>query len=130
MGEKLNLLIKSIAYHDEIRLAGQFGSPPAFSALSVMARWEFAMSRGHGKIQARLLAILHAQSPRARIRGLDTVELAKRVYHRFAKFHEWPEPKHEVAVRRALASLAREGLVIRLGIRPSGRCHWRACKRP
>ena len=94
------------------------------------------MSRGHGKIQARLLAILRAHaptSPRVRARGLDTIELADRVYYGFPvpKFHKLAEPKHEVAVRRALASLAREGLVIRLGIRPGGpydlrRCHWRA----
>jgi len=101
------------------------------------------MSRGHGEIQARLLKILHAHattSPRARARGLDTIELACRVYYDYPgpKFRKLTEPKHEVAVRRALAGLVKKGLVVRVGIRPSRshgirRCHWRAgrwSKRP
>jgi hypothetical protein len=94
------------------------------------------VSRGLGRIQTKLLAILRAHavtSPRSRALGLDTIELAQRVYHHFPvpKFHKLTEAKHEVAVRRALASLARKRLVRRLGMLASGpyrirRCHWRA----
>ncbi len=90
------------------------------------------MSRGLGRIQARLLAILRA-SPHARRYGLDTIELAERAYYglQVPKFHKRTEPKHEIAVRRALAGLAKKGLVVRLEMRPSGpfsirRSHWRA----
>lgn len=90
------------------------------------------MSRGLGKIQTEVLDIL-----RTHPRGMDTIELADRVYHGFrrvSKYHKLAKPKHEVAVRRALAGLAKKGLVIRLGLRPSGRfhirrCHWRATRR-
>jgi uncharacterized ferredoxin-like protein len=98
------------------------------------------MSRGLGKIQARLLKILRAHattSPRARVRGLDTIELADRVYHGFPapRNQKLAEPKHEVAVRRALASLAKTGLVVRVGMRASRshgirRNHWRAGRWP
>ena len=89
------------------------------------------MSRGLGKIQTEVLDIL-----RTHPRGMDTIELADRVYHgfRIPKNYKLAQPKHEVAVRRALAGLAKKGLVTRLGMRPSGpfrihRCHWRATRR-
>lgn len=99
------------------------------------------MSRGHGKIQRTLLAILreHKRSAprRAAARGLDTIELASRVYYgSHYRVLRSAKPKQQVAVRRALAALAREGLVIRLDEmrRPKqscpwwarARCHWRA----
>ena len=67
------------------------------------------MSRGYGKIQWRLLAILaaHEHSPASRAdrlgRGLDTPTLALRVHGR--------EPTHSelVSIRRALAALMRAG---------------------
>ena len=79
------------------------------------------MGRGLGRIQTKLLAILRAHattSPRARTHGLDTVELAHRVYRGLPvpRFRKRVESKHEVAVRRALAGLARKGLVVRLGM--------------
>ena len=69
------------------------------------------MSRGYGKIQWRLLAILaaHERSPASRAdrlgRGLDTPTLALRIHGR--------EPTHSelVSVRRALAALTRAGEV-------------------
>ena len=69
------------------------------------------MSRGYGKIQWRLLAILaaHERSPASRAdrlgRGLDTPTLALRVHGR--------EPTHSetVSIRRALAALMRAGEV-------------------
>lgn len=69
------------------------------------------MSRGYGKIQWRLLAILaaHEHSPASRAdrlgRGLDTPTLALRVHGR--------EPTHSelVSIRRALAALMRAGEV-------------------
>jgi hypothetical protein len=98
--------------------------------------WRTEVSRGLGRIQKQLLTVLRvhaATSPRSRARGLDTIELAQRVYHHFPapKFHKLTKPRQEVAVRRALASLARKRLVRRLGMRASGpyrirRCHWRA----
>jgi hypothetical protein len=91
------------------------------------------MSRGFGKIQTRLLSILRAHAATAPRGGLDTIELADRIYYTGPppKFHKRAKPKHEVAVRRALTGLAKKRLVSRLGMRPSEpyrirRCHWRA----
>ena len=88
------------------------------------------MSRGLGRIQKQLLSILRvhaAASPRSRAPGFDTIELTRRVYYGFPvpKTYKLAEPKHEVAVRRALASLARKRLVKRLGMRASGPYHVR-----
>jgi hypothetical protein len=87
------------------------------------------MSRGHGKTQRALLAILrrHKRSPHA----LSTIELANRVYQvRQTRFFSLRSKAKEVAVRRALASLQREGLVVGLGNQGFGHEHyWRAASR-
>jgi hypothetical protein len=90
------------------------------------------MSRGLGKVQRELLVILrahqHAASPHAAANGLDTIELTSRIYFGSPRFGMLTAPKELVAVRRALASLARRELVIRLGPPLWGRryCRWRA----
>jgi hypothetical protein len=98
------------------------------------------MSRGHGKIQRKLLAILRKHKSSAPRReaaaGVDTIRLASLVYYgsHYRRFRR-AEPKQQVAVRRALTALEREGLVIRVGKRPPkkgatrlarARYHWRA----
>ena len=72
---------------------------------------ENPVSRGYGKIQWRLLAILaaHERHPASRAdrygRGLDTPTLALRVHGREATYSEM------VSIRRALAALMRAGEV-------------------
>jgi hypothetical protein len=56
--------------------------------------------------------------------GHSAIELARRVY--CPSWWRWTQPEQEVAVRRALAGLARRRLVFRLGrFHRSLRCHWR-----
>jgi hypothetical protein len=88
------------------------------------------MSRGHGKIQKALLAILRehertAMSLRDLAIGLDTITLASCVYFDNPHCSILLGAKEQVAVRRALAGLVRRGLVIRLGALDGGRCRWR-----
>lgn len=88
------------------------------------------MSRGLGKVQRELLEALqhHAQSAGSAHEaayGLSASELAGLVYFRSPRTVLTDE-KHLVAVRRALAGLARRGLVVRVG--PLGFLHRRACR--
>jgi hypothetical protein len=89
------------------------------------------MSRGLGKVQRQLLVILreHQQQadPHAAADGLDTIELTSRVYYGSPNCGWLTGPTQQVAVRRALAGLARQGLVFRLGPSLWGgpRCRWR-----
>jgi len=57
-------------------------------------------------------------SPQDAAEGLDTLELAADVYfgRGWRTFANMVAPKEQVAVRRALAGLAREVLVFRLGL--------------
>jgi hypothetical protein len=99
------------------------------------------VSRGYGIVQRKLLAILrkHGRSALAVAAGLDTITLASLVYEGpHYRALRLAEPKQQVAVRRALAALAREGLVVRLEMRrpkqhcpwwARARCHWRAAPR-
>jgi hypothetical protein len=84
------------------------------------------MSRGLGKVQRDLLVILREHdetaSPQQAAEGLDTIALAGRVHFGQASFGWMAE---QTAVRRALAGLARRGLVFRLGALGGDRCHWR-----
>jgi hypothetical protein len=85
------------------------------------------MGRGYGKLQRRLLTILwdheRTASRTSRRRGLDTLELARRVHGR--------EPKRSelVSIRRALAALMRDNAVSHLGVRYGRRHHWRRRRR-
>jgi hypothetical protein len=87
------------------------------------------MSRGLGKLQRRLLKMLHehehaAGSLAALAAGLDTVTLAARAYWGTPGWT--PEVRELVATRRALSGLMRQRLVVRLGAsRNTRRCHWR-----
>jgi hypothetical protein len=90
------------------------------------------MSRGHGIIQREVLGVLRKQkrsAPPREATGLDTITLASLVYYgsHYRVFRK-AEPKQQVAVRRALAALEREGLVIRVGERapPKKRATWLA----
>jgi hypothetical protein len=88
------------------------------------------MSRGLGKIQRELLAVLRKHQrtaePQAAATGLSTRELASRVYYGFPGWGGLTKPEQQVAVRRALAGLARSGLVLRMGAMHYGSrdCHW------
>jgi hypothetical protein len=62
------------------------------------------MSRGYGKVQTAVLAVLRRDA------GLDTLIIAARTYR-----VRQPSKAQAVAVRRALAGLTRQGLVERLG---------------
>jgi hypothetical protein len=81
------------------------------------------MSKGHGRVQVAVLALLRRRTADA---GLDTLVIAARVYS-----VRHPSEAQAVAVRRALAGLTRLGLVERLG--SGGRGHgqdvsWRSIK--
>jgi len=92
------------------------------------------MSRGDGRVQRVLLKVLRDHdreaTPQDAACGLDTIELAARVYfgRGGAVYHDLLSPGYKVAVRRALAGLARSGHIIRLGTFPfrDDRCHWRS----
>jgi hypothetical protein len=82
------------------------------------------LSRGYGELQWRLLAILseheRAASRADRAKGLDTLALAQRIYG------AEPTRSELVSVRRALATLMRDGKISHLGLRYEHRHHWRA----
>jgi hypothetical protein len=89
------------------------------------------MSRGLGRVQRALLAALqdHDQNatPQQAAEGMTTFALTCRVY---PYGRHWPAPwllpqAEASAVRRTLAGLAREGLVIRLGSMRDAQCRWR-----
>lgn len=90
------------------------------------------MSRGYGKIERKALAVLqyhrlHAPTARAAAQGLDTIGIAERVYLKApAKLFRLTSKSEETSVRRALAKLARDGLVRDLGTLRGPRKHWRA----
>lgn len=76
-----------------------------------------------------LLAVLE-ENEKAGLRqaseGLTTSELASAVYGTCKPTSAWLMPQAEMgAVRRALAKLARDGLVVRLGYLRDEQCHWR-----
>ena len=95
------------------------------------------MSRAYGQIQRHLLAILRKhRSGQAGRRGLDTITLASLVYggphYRTVRYVDRAQ---RAGVNRALAGLARDGLVVQLGFGPRpehapwwgrARCYWRA----
>jgi hypothetical protein len=86
-----------------------------------MFRSSFNVSRGHGQIEREVMEVLRRSS---RVTGLDTMTLVGRVYRGItAKQFKQTTGAQEVAVRRALASLARQGLVMSCGENPK---HWRA----
>jgi hypothetical protein len=84
------------------------------------------MSRGHGQVQRSLLATLRRAGHLDGRRdggdyGLDTLTLARHAY----RLGGAPSHAQAVAVRRALTTLARHGLVVRLGNLGYGReCRW------
>ena len=81
------------------------------------------MSRGHGPVQRALLAVLAADETGR----MKTLELARRVY----RIEGQPTNAQAVAVRRALGTLARQGLVVRLGNLGYGHdCLWMAASPP
>ena len=67
------------------------------------------MSRGYGKVQNAVLAVLRRHA-RTADSGLDTLVIAARAYR-----VRRPSKAQAVAVRRALAGFVRQGLVERLG---------------
>jgi hypothetical protein len=74
------------------------------------------MSRGLGKVQRALLAILadfeRKAGPRELEIGLDTITLAHRVYGRpMPMWFKLITTAQEITTRRALAGLARDGMV-------------------
>jgi hypothetical protein len=78
------------------------------------------MSRGLGKVQRALLAILTEfelkAGPRELEQGLDTITLAHRAYGRpIPEWFKLVTTAQEIATRRALAGLARNGMVICMG---------------
>ena len=74
------------------------------------------MSRGWGELQWQLLTILSEHERTVNPgKGLDTLELARRVHGR----------SELVSIRRALAALRRDGAVDHLGWRYEHRHHWR-----
>jgi hypothetical protein len=80
------------------------------------------MSRGLGWLQRTVLAILEADD-----RLMDTFEIAATAYsiQRDNNGNRWVTDAQHAAVRRALASLARQGKAIRLGRRyVDGRQRW------
>ena len=82
------------------------------------------MRRGQATIEWAVVAVLQRHGARAAsmqeaAEGLDTIAIAKRIYRLPLK------PMHEVSVRRALATLDREGLVIDVGGLGHQK-HWRA----
>ena len=87
------------------------------------------MRKGHGKLQRRLLQLLHehehtADSLSTLAAGFDTVTLAARAYYG----SRWmtPESRELVATRRALAGLMQRGVVVRISAsRTSRRVCWR-----
>jgi len=81
------------------------------------------MSRGHGRTERAILAVLR----RHRGDGLDTISIAARVYGKpQSSAFKLTTPAHEVAVRRALATLVRERLVTDLGTGGDGHLkRWR-----
>jgi hypothetical protein len=89
------------------------------------------MSRGYGQLQRTLLALLSAHeqttvSAAHLADGLDTIELAHLAYGKLQpEFFKFTTNSQEIAVRRALASLARDGVIVRLGELHGRRCHWR-----
>jgi hypothetical protein len=86
------------------------------------------VSRGYGKLQWRVLYILseheHAAAPAVRWAGLDTLTLAQRVLRRE------PMRSELVSIRRALATLMRDGKVNHLAGRHEHKHYWRLEKRP
>ena len=92
------------------------------------------MSRGHGALQRSLLTILPRHDryakPQACAEGLDTLELTHKAYGiTDPKLFKLVTGSQETSVRRALASLAREGAVIKLGALRGPWCHWRVVPR-
>jgi hypothetical protein len=80
------------------------------------------VGHGYDKLQWRLLSILSEHertAPRSeRFAGLDTLTLAQRVHSRE------PTRGELVSVRRALATLMRNGEVSHVGLRYEHRHHW------
>jgi hypothetical protein len=83
------------------------------------------LSRGLGDLQWRLLAVLADHERTAaradRLKGLDTLTLAQRIHHGAE-----PTRSELVSIRRALATLMRDGKVSNLGLRYQHRHRWRA----
>jgi hypothetical protein len=76
-------------------------------------------------VQRMLLAALE-ESENAGRACMTTSELASAVYRTCRPFPAWLMPQSEMsAVRRALAALARDGFVVRLGRLHDVQCHWR-----
>ena len=87
------------------------------------------MGRGLGKIQREVLATLreHQRSGDDPAGGVDTLELTSRIFLGHPRCGYLTTAAQQVSVRRALAALARDELVIKLGTMGRGhRCHWRA----
>ena len=85
------------------------------------------MSRGYGRVQRMVLAALEANEDSE---SMTTSELASAVYGTCPPAVAWLMPQSEMgAVRRALAKLARDGRVIRLGYLGDEQCHWRRAPR-
>ncbi len=87
------------------------------------------MSRGYGRVQRVLLAVLE-ENEKAGLRqaseGMTTSELASAVYRTCLPTSAWLMPQSEMgAVRRALATLVRDGRVVRLGYLRGDQCRWR-----
>ncbi len=82
-------------------------------------------------MQRDLLLVLqgHDQhaSPQQAAEGMDTIELASWAHYGRGGFGGLVDPPMQSAVRRALAGLAKRGLVFRLGTSfgRDGRCRWR-----
>ena len=78
------------------------------------------MGRGWGELQWQLLIVLSEHERTVNLsKGLDTLELARRVHGRE------PTRSELVSIRRALAALRRDGAVDHLGWRYEHRHHWR-----
>jgi hypothetical protein len=84
------------------------------------------LGRGYGDIQLVLLTILRKHERTAsrtdRLKGLDTLTLARRVHGRE------PTRGELVSVLRALATLMRDDAVSNIGTRYGHRHHWRATR--
>jgi hypothetical protein len=83
------------------------------------------MSRGHGRTQRMVLALLEENESAGlhqASEGMTVSELAEKVYSASLPCR----PQSELsAVRRALATLARDGHVVRLGRLRDHQCRWR-----
>ena len=80
------------------------------------------MSRGYGRVQRAVLEALRDhddEPPNYAVMGLGTADIARQVYHQGRQSFAPTPPSEMSAVSRALASLARDGLVT--GHRSGGR---------